>query len=63
MHAEPWGETVVRVRMGLHTGEGVLGGDNYAGVDVNRAARIVHHDLPGEREALAVFLRECGIEG
>ena len=30
----------VRVRMGLHTGEGVLGGDNYAGVDVNRAARI-----------------------
>jgi predicted ATPase/class 3 adenylate cyclase len=30
----------VRVRMGLHTGEGVRGGDNYAGVDVNRAARI-----------------------
>ncbi len=30
----------VRVRMGLHTGEGVLGGDNYAGVDVNRSARI-----------------------
>ena len=30
----------VRVRMGLHTGEGVLGGDNYVGVDVNRAARI-----------------------
>jgi class 3 adenylate cyclase len=33
-------ELPVRVRMGLHTGEGVLGGDNYAGVDVNRAARI-----------------------
>jgi predicted ATPase/class 3 adenylate cyclase len=30
----------VRVRMGLHTGEGVLGGDNYVGIDVNRAARI-----------------------
>ena len=30
----------VRVRMGLHTGEAVLGGDNYAGVDVHRAARI-----------------------
>src|SRR5215218_545124 len=29
-----------RVRMGLHTGEGVLGGDNYTGMDVNRAARI-----------------------
>jgi predicted ATPase/class 3 adenylate cyclase len=30
----------VRVRMGLHTGEGILGGDNYVGIDVNRAARI-----------------------
>ena len=32
--------SVVRVRMGLHTGEGILGGDNYFGLDVNRAARI-----------------------
>jgi predicted ATPase/class 3 adenylate cyclase len=31
---------VVQVRMGLHTGEGILGGDNYLGLDVNRAARI-----------------------
>ena len=30
----------IRVRMGLHTGEAELGGDNYIGVDVNRAARI-----------------------
>jgi predicted ATPase/class 3 adenylate cyclase len=30
----------VLVRMGLHTGEGVPGGDNYVGIDVNRAARI-----------------------
>jgi predicted ATPase/class 3 adenylate cyclase len=30
----------LRVRMGLHTGDGVLGGDDYIGVDVNRAARI-----------------------
>jgi predicted ATPase/class 3 adenylate cyclase len=30
----------VRVRMGLHTGEGVLGGDDYTGIDVHRAARI-----------------------
>ena len=29
-----------RVRMGLHTGEGVLGGGDYLGIDVNRAARI-----------------------
>ena len=30
----------VRVRMGLHSGEGIRGGDDYVGVDVNRAARI-----------------------
>ena len=30
----------VKVRMGLHTGEGTLGGDDYAGIDVHRAARI-----------------------
>ena len=30
----------VRVRMGLHTGEGKHGGENYIGLDVNRAARI-----------------------
>ncbi len=30
----------VRVRMGLHTGEGRRGGDNYVGMDVHRAARI-----------------------
>jgi predicted ATPase/class 3 adenylate cyclase len=37
----PWPEgAVIRVRMGLHTGEGRLGGDNYVGLDVHRAARI-----------------------
>ncbi|MEZ0239454.1 MAG: adenylate/guanylate cyclase domain-containing protein [Chloroflexota bacterium] len=30
----------VRVRMGLHSGEGIRGGDDYIGLDVNRAARI-----------------------
>ena len=30
----------IRVRMGLLTGEGQRGGDNYAGLDVHRAARI-----------------------
>jgi predicted ATPase/class 3 adenylate cyclase len=34
----PEGE--VRVRMGLHTGDGTLGGDNYVGLDVHRAARV-----------------------
>jgi predicted ATPase/class 3 adenylate cyclase len=30
----------LRVRMGLHTGEGTLGGDDYVGLDVHRAARV-----------------------
>jgi predicted ATPase/class 3 adenylate cyclase len=39
--SEPWpADGQVRVRMGLHTGEGRLGGDDYAGMDVNRTARI-----------------------
>ncbi len=37
----PWPDGgIVRVRMGIHTGEGRLGGDDYIGIDVNRAARI-----------------------
>ena len=32
--------SIVRARMGLHTGEGILGGGSYLGLDVNRAARI-----------------------
>lgn len=39
--AHPWPDGgAVRVRMGLHTGEGSLGGDDYVGLDVHRAARI-----------------------
>lgn len=30
----------IRVRMGLHSGEGRIGADNYVGLDVHRAARI-----------------------
>ncbi len=38
---ERWPEGAdVRVRMGLHTGIGRLGGDDYAGADVNRTSRI-----------------------
>jgi predicted ATPase/class 3 adenylate cyclase len=39
--AHEWSHgTPVRVRMGLHTGEGVLHGADYVGIDVNRASRI-----------------------
>ena len=38
--AHAWPEDgAVRVRMGLHTGEAHLAGDDYGGFDVNRAAR------------------------
>src|SRR5436189_103174 len=30
----------IHVRMGLHSGSGIAGGDDYVGIDVNRAARI-----------------------
>jgi class 3 adenylate cyclase len=37
----PWpSDGPVRVRMGMHTGEGRPGGDDYVGLDVHRAARI-----------------------
>ena len=37
----PWADgATVRVRMGAHTGEGRLGGGDYVGIDVHRAARI-----------------------
>jgi predicted ATPase/class 3 adenylate cyclase len=39
--AHPWPRGVdVRVRMGIHTGEAHLAGDDYGGFEVNRAARI-----------------------
>src|SRR5215212_4002354 len=33
---EPVHGVRLRVRMGIHTGEGVAGGDDYLGIDVNR---------------------------
>jgi predicted ATPase/class 3 adenylate cyclase len=39
--ARSWPEgAAVRVRMGVHTGEAHLAGDDYGGFDVNRAARV-----------------------
>ncbi len=39
--AEPWpGGTAIRVRMGVHTGEATLTGDDYVGLEVHRAARV-----------------------
>jgi YVTN family beta-propeller protein len=39
--AQPWPEGVsVRVRMGVHTGEPLVGGERYIGMGVNKGARI-----------------------
>jgi predicted ATPase/class 3 adenylate cyclase len=41
LHEHGWPEDApVRVRIGLHTGEGTLGARDYVGLDVHRAARI-----------------------
>lgn len=41
LHEHPWPHgSPFRVRMGLHSGDGVLGGADYVGIDVHRAARI-----------------------
>ena len=40
--------TALRVRMGLHTGEGRLGGTDYVGLDVHRAARIANAGNGGQ---------------
>jgi predicted ATPase/class 3 adenylate cyclase len=41
LFSQKWpSEGPVRVRMGVHSGEGRLGGDDYVGLDVHRAARI-----------------------
>src|SRR5918996_3765 len=42
LHDHRWPPGVaLRVRMGIHTGEGTLGGEDYVGIDVNRAARVM----------------------
>ena len=64
----------VRVRMGLHTGEGVLGGDDYVGIDVQPGGpdrrrgprrpgdRVRRHPRPGRarRSPRATSLRDLG---
>ncbi|MDQ3781317.1 MAG: adenylate/guanylate cyclase domain-containing protein, partial [Actinomycetota bacterium] len=56
----PWPEGVrIRVRLGLHTGTGALGGDDYVGIDVHRAARIADAAHGGQivlSESVAVLV-------
>ena len=64
--ATPWPEDApVRVRIGLHAGEAVLGADDYIGVDVHRAARIMSAAHGGQIVASASVraLSERGASG
>jgi predicted ATPase/class 3 adenylate cyclase len=47
--AEPWpADAEVRVRMGLHSGEGQVAGGTYVGLDVHRVARITNAGHGGQ---------------
>jgi predicted ATPase/class 3 adenylate cyclase len=47
--AEAWpAGAAVRIRIGMHTGEGVLSGGSYVGLDVHRAARIAAAGYGGQ---------------
>jgi predicted ATPase/class 3 adenylate cyclase len=47
--SEPWGNNgPVKVRMGIHSGEGTLSGETYVGIDVHRAARIANAGHGGQ---------------
>lgn len=52
----------VRVRMGLHTGQGVLGGDNYVGLDVHRGARIAGAGHGGQVLLSAAVRDDLGVQ-
>src|SRR5512143_3210982 len=42
LHAEAWGETAIRVRMGIHTGEAQAEGGDYRGyLTLTRAQRVM----------------------
>jgi predicted ATPase/class 3 adenylate cyclase len=48
--AEPWPADAgpIRVRMGLHSGEGTTSGDDYVGIDLHRVARIANAGHGGQ---------------
>jgi predicted ATPase/class 3 adenylate cyclase len=74
LSAERWyEEATIRVRIGIHSGNGVLGAANYVGVDVHRAQRVaaaahggqvlissITSLLVGDRLPAGVSLRDLG---
>ena len=62
LFAEAWpAGAQIRVRMGLHTGAGMLSGGGYVGLDVHRAARIAHAASGGQ--VLLSATTEALVEG
>ena len=58
-------ETQVKVRMGIHTGTPTLIGDDYTGIDVHRAARIMSAAWGGQvlvSEATRSLITDTGIK-
>ena len=62
-----WPESCdIQVRMGVHTGAGTIGGDDYVGIDVHRAARIASAGYGGQvllSAATAAIVRPSLPEG
>ena len=67
LSAATWREgEEVRVRMGVHTGQGILGGADYVGLDVHRAARIADAGHGGQillSETTAAAVRDVLPDG
>ena len=73
LHAEPWGEAPIRVRMAIHSGETEERGDDYVGPLLNRVARLMSaghggqvlltqatYELARDRLPHGVVLRDLG---
>ncbi|HEY7463568.1 MAG TPA: AAA family ATPase [Candidatus Limnocylindria bacterium] len=66
LQQEAWPpEAAVRVRMGIHTGEGLVSGDTYVGLDLHRVARIANAGHGGQvlLSEAARLLTEPSMEG
>jgi class 3 adenylate cyclase len=62
LRLHPWGGHEVRVRMGIHTGEAVVRGGTFIGLDVHRVARICSAAHGGQVLVSAVTASETACD-